>query len=101
MRFLPLLLLAALLTPGCANECDSACDAMGEYVERCLDTWATTWEEQSYDDRQDYVARCSVVYADELDDLDEGSEEHSSLLAICDANRALAESDTDCETLLE
>ncbi len=101
MRFLPLLLLLCAVAPGCANECDSACDAQGDLFERCLDTWGTTWVEHSYEDKQDYLARCKAVYGDQLDEEDEGSDAYNELLAICDGNLARAESDTDCETLIE
>ncbi len=101
MRPLLLLLIVSLFAPGCANECDTACSAQADYFERCLDTWGTTWEENSYDSKQDYLARCRAVYGDQLDAEDEGTDEYLELLAICDGNLARAESDTDCETLIE
>jgi hypothetical protein len=97
---LPVLLLLAG-APACTNECDAACGAQADYFERCLDTWGTTWVEQSYEDKQDYLARCAVVYGDQLDAEEEGTEAHNVLLAICDGNISRAESDTDCETLIE
>jgi hypothetical protein len=97
---LPVLLLLAA-APACTNECDAACGAQADYFERCLDTWGTTWVEQSYEDKQDYLARCAVVYGDQLDAEEEGTEAYNVLLAICDGNISRAESDTDCETLIE
>jgi hypothetical protein len=97
---LPVLLLLAG-APACTNECDTACGAQADYFERCLDTWGTTWVEQSYEDKQDYLARCAVVYGDQLDAEEEGTEAYNVLLAICDGNISRAESDTDCETLIE
>ena len=101
MRILLLILASMTLAAGCTNDCDTACDAQGAYFERCLEQWGTTWEEQSYNDKDDYLARCRVVYGDQLDAEEEGSEPYRELLAICDGNLTRAEADTDCETLLE
>ena len=101
MRLLLLLVAVVALGPGCANECDTACEAQADYFDRCIPVWGTTWVEQSYDDREDYLARCRAVYADQLDEEDEGSDEYRELLAICDGNLSRSESDTDCETLIE
>ena len=101
MRLSLLVLAILLLSPACANECDLACEAQADYFERCQESWGTTWQDNSYDDRADYLARCKVVYADQLDAEEEGSDAYLGLVAICDGNAARSQSDIDCESLIE
>jgi hypothetical protein len=101
MRLVLPLLAVLVFASGCGNDCDNACDAQADYFERCIDTWGTTWEDNSYEDRQDFLVRCKAVYGDQLDAEEEGSEAYRELLAICDANAARSQADTDCETLIE
>ena len=98
----PLFLALALLSlSGCANVCDRMCDAKVELYESCLPEWGTTWEEEGYADADAYLDRCLSVWGDAYDQTDKDSSERQELSQECTSTLGLAQSDTDCQTLLE
>ncbi len=97
--FLALVFAAAVAT-ACGNTCDRMCDAQADLMERCFVTWETSWAEQSYDHRDDFIARCTSVWGDALDATEEGSSERRALELDCEAQLDASLADTDCQTLL-
>ncbi|MEE2828090.1 MAG: hypothetical protein VX498_02795 [Myxococcota bacterium] len=95
-----LVLLLSSLLVGCGNVCDQMCDAQADMIDRCLDSWETSWEELSYSDRQDFLARCDVVWGDTLDDLDEDDPVRVDVETRCSRDLQTAQSDIDCQSLV-
>ena len=94
-----LLLLLALGAAGCGNICDRMCVGQADLVDRCLDTWGTTWEELSYTDRGEFLDRCGVVWGDGLDDA--SGDDKVTLRQECASRLQMADSDTDCEAVFD
>ena len=98
-RFILLLLCAASLS-GCANVCDRMCTAQADMFERCFDSWESSWEQLSYDNRQHFEDRCHSVWGDALEDLDNEDPERTALTERCERDLQTARSDVDCESLV-
>ncbi len=102
VRPIHLISLAVLLfaASGCTNDCDDMCDAQGAMIERCLDTWGTSWGELSYADQDEFVTRCYAIWGDRLADLDDDHPDYEGLVRQCQTDAEIARSDTDCESLV-
>ena len=94
-----LIVLPALLV-GCGNVCDQMCEAQADMIARCLDNWETSWEELSYEGRQDFLSRCDVVWGDALDELDEDDPSRVDVETRCSRDLQTAQSDIDCQSLV-
>jgi hypothetical protein len=101
MRSLLLLALATLTFSGCANVCDRMCNAEADVYERCLPVWGMTWEEAGYADADAYLDRCLSVWGDGFEQTERNSPEREDLSQECTSQLGRAQSDTDCETLLD
>lgn len=101
MRILFALFALLLITPGCANVCDRKCASEADLFERCLPTWNTTWADQGYADQDAFLSRCSSVWGDGYEATERGSTERRDLEQECTTQLQRAESDTDCQTLLD
>lgn len=95
LTFLSLATLTA-----CQNVCDRMCDSQADLMERCFSDWESSWQEESYADREEFTDRCYAVWGDELDSLDEDSTEHQAFSDRCQRELQRAQSDIDCESLL-
>ena len=96
---LPLIVAVALLS-ACNNTCDRMCDAQAELMERCFPTWDTSWQQESYANQDEFLARCYSVWGEELDSLDADSIEYSDFNDRCERQLQVAISDVDCESPL-
>ena len=96
----PIAVLLALCLGGCANTCDRMCDSQAELMERCFDTWDTSWAGESYSGRDEFVERCYAVWGDELDAIDSDTTAYSDFNDRCERQLQVAISDVDCESPL-
>ena len=96
ITLLTLLLVAAL--GGCANTCDRMCDSQAELMERCFSRWDTSWQGESYSDRDEFLNRCYALWGDELDSLDADSQDYGDFVDRCERQLEVAISDVDCES---
>jgi hypothetical protein len=77
------------------------CASVADMYERCFPVWETSWVDESYADRADFLDRCTVVWGDGLTELPRGSDERADLAGECASRMRAAEADVDCETLLD
>jgi hypothetical protein len=92
--------LIALSLSGCGNVCDRMCDAQADLLEGCFETWESSWQNQSYANREAFVARCYNVWGEALEALDSESPERQEFRARCQVQLEVALSDSDCESVL-
>jgi hypothetical protein len=93
-------LFVGLATSACGNTCDRMCDAQADLLERCFSDWETSWQEQSYSGRDEFLDRCHAVWGDAVEDLDRDDPARTELLSECEGQLEVARSDGDCESLL-
>ena len=92
--------LIGLLLGGCGNICNRMCDAQADLMEGCFDTWESSWQGQSYENREAFIARCDSLWAGALEALEEDSVESQEFEESCRVQMELALADSDCESLL-
>lgn len=93
-------LLLSVAASGCANTCDRMCDAQAELMERCFASWDTSWQGESYSDKDEFLGRCYALWGDELDSLESDSAEYADFDNRCERQLQVAISDVDCESPL-
>jgi len=69
-------------------------------MEGCFETWESSWQEQSYANREAFVARCYNVWGGALDALEADSTEEQEFRARCQVQLEVALADSDCESVL-
>jgi len=92
--------LIAMSLSGCGNVCDQMCDAQADLMEGCFGSWESSWQDQSYANREAFVARCYNVWGEALEALDSDSIERQEFQARCRVQLEVALTDSDCESLL-
>lgn len=97
-RAFPLLLL--LVGAGCANPCDRMCDAKADLQEACFAQWGSSWAEEGYEDRGEWLGRCYAVWGDSVEDLSRNDPDRSALEDRCARELAQAQADLECDALL-
>ncbi len=95
-----LLLIAIVALPACTNQCDRMCDAEADLMERCFDSWGSSWAAESYSGRDEFTERCYAVWGDELDALESDEAGYDDFLDRCERQLQVAIGDVDCESLL-
>ena len=77
------------------------CTARADLTERCEGTWGMSYADLGWADRDEYLGWCQAIWVGSLDELDEDSDEYALLSAECNSDAQAAQSDVDCETLID